>query len=132
MADITVSVSSPGLVFWGSELNNVGWGEQSWSGQELSSEFSVGTTTTAIDVAASVTGTQLASAINSVTEDISQDQPVTGTQINLTAGNAVASIQETVTNSFVKTKRFNSNGISSINPISLNHHFIGNFPFYII
>ena len=63
MADETVIISSPGLVTWGSGT----FGDGSYGGQELSLGLLQGTATTAIDVAVNVTGTQLASAINSVT-----------------------------------------------------------------
>ena len=92
MADETVVLSSPGLVAW----DNGEFGDGSYGGLSLSIGLLQGTATTAIDVAVSVAGTQLVSAIDAVTIDISIDQPVTGTQINLTAGNAVASIPETV------------------------------------
>ncbi len=66
MADETVIISSPGLVTWGSGQ----FGDDSYGGQELSIGLLQGTTTTSIDVEVSVTGTQLASAINSVTLDL--------------------------------------------------------------
>ena len=93
MADETVILSSPGLVAW----NNGEFGDDSYGGLSLSIGLLQGTATTSIDVAVSVTGTQLTSAINSVTLDIGADVVTQGTQINLTTGNAVASIPETVT-----------------------------------
>ncbi len=93
MADETVIISSPGLVTWGSG----DFGDGSYGGQALSLGLLQGTATTAIDVAVSVTGSQLAFAIDAVTIRIDQEPQVTGSQINLTTGTAVASIPETVT-----------------------------------
>ena len=93
MADETVIISSPGLVSWG----NGEFGDPSFGGQSLSIGLLQGTATTAIDVAVSVTGTQLASVINSVAIRVDQEPQVQGTQINLIVSSVVASIPETVT-----------------------------------
>ena len=97
MADITVSVSSPGLIAWGSEVGAVDWGEQSWSGFALSSQFSVGTATASIDINTSVTGTQINLTVGDEAVDIAAEVAVTGSRINFSIGSAVASIPETVT-----------------------------------
>jgi hypothetical protein len=93
MADETVILSSPGLVSWG----NGEFGDPSFGGQSLSIGLLQGTATTSIDFTASVTGSQLASAINAVTIRIDQEPQVQGTQINLIVTSVVASIPETVT-----------------------------------
>jgi hypothetical protein len=93
MADETVIITSPGLVTWGSGI----FGDGSYGGQELSLGILQGTATTSIDVAVSVTGTQLASAIDAVAIRIDQEPQVQGTQINLIVSSVVASIPETVT-----------------------------------
>jgi len=93
MADETVVLSSPGLVAW----DNGEFGDGSYGGLSLSIGLLQGTATTAIDVAVSVTGTQLASAIDAVAIRIDQEPQVQGTQINFGLPSAIASIPETVT-----------------------------------
>jgi hypothetical protein len=93
MADETVIISSPGLVTWGSGT----FGDGSYGGQELSLGLLQGTTTVTVDANISVTGTQLAFAINAVAIRIDQEPQVQGTQINLIVSSTVASIPETVT-----------------------------------
>ena len=77
MADETVIITSPGLVTWGSGT----FGDGSYGGQELSLGLLQGTTTTSIDVAVSVTGTQL--VIISPATKTSGIQNVSGTSDNI-------------------------------------------------